>query len=221
MHAGTSGLRRSRASNSLIAMQTMHPELWAVHFPDVLRAVMGSILSEADLAVAARFFVYPKGLGAWELLSKVEKLRVCNFVRNAPVPMLEDLDDFFDLPNTHEIYKSALARIRAASFDELKAVAWSLFVPDEVFKEILKFYERSESFAVANEMGKYIRGQLGDVLGLKGFLDSIIQIAAKNDQVKFSSELVNLLRAFASDKSIGLDYVGSEVSNHKLTVDGL
>lgn len=220
-HHDMPGLKRHRAVDALIAMKKMHPVSWEAEFPDVLQKVVEGIVADQDLERTVMFLVYHNQLGSWGYLSGVQKLRVSTFVLNCPSSLLEDFDSLLDLPPNHQLKIAAQGRIDKTGLAELKAVAWLFFMPGEAFNRVLTFYSQSESFAQANDIGKFIRGKVSDLLSPRSHLDAVLRVVKMNDQVRYSNELVHVLRAFAAEREVGLELVKERVLSFDLEIDGL
>ena len=214
-------LKRSRSVHALLAMKKMHPAHWEKEFPAVVQKIVEAIVDEQDLAQTTMFLAYPKELGTWGYLSDVQRLRIKTFVTNAPESLLRDLDDLLELSDDHPLNIAAKIRIKNASLEELKSVSWSLFVPKEAFLRVLNIYGKSASYAQANEIGKFVRVQLWDVVDAFSYLDILLKIVKNNDQVRHSGELIHVLRALAAGKENGLVFVKKQLIELGLAIEGL
>jgi len=215
------GAKRSRAIDALLAMKKMHAVLWEAEFPSVLQKVVESIVDEKDLSITILFMVYQNKLGAWKYLSTVQRMRVSTFVLNAPASLLEQFDGVLDLPADHQLNIAAKERIKRATLVELKSITWLFFIPVEAFGRILYLYGRSESYAEANDIGRVVRGQISELLDPRSQLELVLKIVKENDQVRFSNELIHVLRAFAAESKIGVDFLKERLVDFELEIEGL
>jgi hypothetical protein len=212
-------LNRNRASNALVAAKKMHPELWQEVFPAVAQKLVAAVVLEEDLATTTDFLIFPKDVNTWSYLSELDRLKFTNYISNAPASLLGELEYMLDLPHDHPLYVSAKARMDKATLEELKSIAWPFFIPAEAFLRTLKIYSQAKSFAAANEIGKIIRGQMTELYKPERFLKDFLKIAKSNDQILSSNEFPNVLKSFASVKSIGLDQVLELLEELGLSVD--
>lgn len=213
-------INRHRASYALVAVKKMHPELWEKEFPAVIQKNVAAVVSDEDLALTSDFMMFPKDVNAWSYLPELEQLKIINYITNFPASIIGELEYMFDFPKEHAFYRAAKKRMDKATFEELKSAEWPFSLPAEAFARTLKLYSRSINFGVANEIGKLLKGQISELEKPINFLGDVIQIALKNDQVSGSNELPNLLKSFASVKSIGAEFVTEKVKSSGLRIEG-
>lgn len=215
------GQKHTRARHALRAVKKMHPALWEDVFAETFNRAMASVESDEDFASATVFIAWPQGVGAWEVLLEVQKLRVVAYVENIPAEHVDILDDLFDVSAEHDLYKSAVRRIRKSSLKELRQITWMFIMPTEAFERLLYLYSKSSDFAEANDVGRFVRSSIPSLLDAKPFLAKVIKLAVDNFQIESSNELIGVLRAFANEKPIGIDHVRESVAKAGLKVGGL
>ncbi|MNC69680.1 hypothetical protein D3C75_1204000 [compost metagenome] len=62
---------------------------------------------------------------------------------------------------------------------------------------------------------------MSELVDARSQLDSVLKVVKKNDQVRFSNELIHVLRAFAAERNIGIDFVKERLLDFELEIEGL
>lgn len=213
--------RTVRCRHAVVAVKRMHPQLWEEMFADVLNGVVSGVKADEDLAVVCTFAIHPKDIGVWESLKDIQRMRVSNFVMQAPSDCLGLFDDLLDLPAEHELSKAAVVRLRRSTFQELKSVTWAILMPESAMDRLVKLYSASESYGEANEIGRFLKSSIPEAIGNHKHVENVVKAAAKNDQVRGSNELDQVLRVFSKQPEVGIERVRECLKANGVRIEGI
>jgi hypothetical protein len=190
--------KRQRARDALFAIAEIHPQSWKKLLQELLATVIPTLQTDEQLAMAVDFIGSERGAELWAYVSHADRLRLTTFVENLPSAYIDKIEDFLrhkSLP----FYSTALARIKRATQQEISNSPW-FDTPSPVIDRMLENYERSHSFAEANEIGRDLRFALTDTTKPDDHLARLVRAATKNDQVRYSNQFPLLLKEFIQNK---------------------
>jgi hypothetical protein len=188
----------ARISNALFALSVIHPEPWKRLMRELLATLIPNLQEDADLTQAVHFMGSGDGMKLWPFVEEAGRLRLRTYVEHLPTDRLESVEAMLANPDS-PFYEPATKRVRTASPSDLFDGMW-FDVPEVVLDRMLDFYERSDSFAEANELAKKLRSGLNDSNKPYEHLARLASIAAKNDQVKHSNQFTILVKEFVKAK---------------------
>lgn len=209
---------KARATTALAAVKQMHPQLWTSEFPPAFNLQVSNLRDDDALNRAISLIVYNLPMKYWSELTGVQQERLVNYVKNAPVELLDDFEVLLSLGGEHSSLKvAAEERIARCSFAELKDIGWLLAIPEQALGRALDIYASSRDFAEANEFGRYLRAIIPDCIGVEKHTNKFLNAIKRNDQVYYSNELGGVVRVFLS--VIGVEKLKEELRIIDLDLD--
>ena len=184
--------RRSRASEVLSVLKSMHPKAWEEQFPQVLKKAMRTRAHESEHLLAVVSWVGSKpGASLWSYFTPDDQLRIRTFVENMPGENIDLLEDIFAQKN-HALYEVAVQRIRRAGADEIVDGGW-FTLPEEAIDRLLRLYSHVRNFDEANKIGYALLDVIDYGVISDHQIHQILDVAAKNHQVLNSNSLRAML----------------------------
>ncbi|MFQ6554474.1 hypothetical protein Q7F05_00765 [Pseudomonas sp. Lb2C1-1] len=202
---------------ALLALKCIQPNLWERFFADSVKQIIERMRTDDELCRAVVMVVRLEKLGLWNVLSKADQLRLLTFVENAPPALFNDFDWFYISPPVPaELVAISNKRIMKATHAEIDRAGW-LVIPPIVIDRLMTIYCNSASFAEANTYGRTLRQMLQDLEPTYKQVSEIVRMASKNDQIKHSNELPNVLRQLDAVEG-GRETVAQLMLDHGLEV---
>ncbi|MFT0865997.1 hypothetical protein [Pseudomonas sp. CAM1A] len=191
-------ISKIRASLALASVKEMHPQLWVSECYPVFSNLASTQRTDEELVRLVALICYNQSMDYWGCLSDAQRDRINNFVENSPVELMDQFEILLvgdDLPT---LKRSAITRLKKATFEELKGVGWVYYVPEQALDRWLDLYSLSRDFAEANEIGRFLKSIVSVSLNVSAYLSKFFALVKKNDQVFYSHELSGVVRAFVA-----------------------
>ncbi|UYK89013.1 hypothetical protein [Xanthomonas sacchari] len=189
---------KQRLQAALNAVSNLHPQAWReamlAKLSPCIRQINDSKL--IDVILFFRLFRH-----AWELLDVDVSQKLLTFIKEMPaedfyaVELLLDVDEF---------RADVLKRINRATIDEIDSNIW-FTLPQPIGDRLISLYLNSNSFVVANKIGRSLASQASDLTVEQAM--RILSGISKNPEILGSFDLPNLLAAL-SKKNKGIQGLG-------------
>lgn len=86
---------------------------------------------------------------------------------------------------------------------------------------VVDFYFCANSFAAANDIGKFIRASLISVIDTEQHISRIIKAAKENDQILHSIEFPAILKKYIAQNPTSADLIDEKLTSLDLYVQGV
>lgn len=189
-------MHKRRLASALNATYELHPKCFGETFSEKLSPLLRS-LDDAELNRVIHFFRLT--IDTWQYVENDIRQRIENFVVKLPSELFDDIDFFLSFT---PLQNQALSRVKVATRMDLKKALFFI-LPSEVADRSITLFLDSSNYDQANESASHLAFHASDLNEEQ--VRRIVTQSTKNDQVRGSFGLGNLLSVLRSSKKVPED----------------